>query len=129
MSAEVQGLLAGLTILVVEDDYYQAVDTKEAFERAGATVAGPFSNAAAALGAVEQIPPDCAVIDIDLGDGPSFDLARELKKRGIPTVFVSGYQATVLPSDLRDLALLVKPAEAALLIKAVSEVARRSGHQ
>jgi DNA-binding NtrC family response regulator len=129
VSTEVQGLLAGLTILVVEDDYYQAVDTKEAFERAGATIAGPFSNAAAALGAVERIPPDCAVIDINLGDGPRFDLARDLKKRGIPTVFVSGYQATVLPSDLRDLAFLVKPVEAASLVKAVSDVALRSGQR
>lgn len=127
MSTEVRGLLAGLTILVVEDDYYQAVDTKEAFERAGATIAGPFSNAAAALGAIEQIPPDCAVIDINLGDGPRFDLARNLKKRGIPTVFVSGYRATVLPSDLRDIAYLEKPAEAPSLVKAVREVAVRSG--
>jgi hypothetical protein len=44
-------------------------------------------------------------------------------------VFVSGYQATVLPSDLRDLALLEKPAEDPLLVKAVSEVVLRSGHQ
>jgi DNA-binding response OmpR family regulator len=115
-------LLKGLTILVVEDDYYQATDTQAAFERAGATVAGPFSTVSAAIIALERTPPDCAVIDINLGDGPEFDLARELSKRGVPTVFVSGYHATMIPADLRGLAHIEKPAELPALVRKVREV-------
>ena len=123
MSNEESGPLAGLTILVVEDDYYQASDTRETFERAGARVAGPFSTTAAAIRAIEQMPPDCAVIDINLGNGPEFALARELKKRDIPTVLVSGYRVTAVPADLQGFAHLEKPAEASLLIRTVTEVA------
>ena len=127
MSKEIGSLLAGLTILVVEEDYYQATDAQEAFERAGATIAGPFSTASAAIRAVEQRPPDCAVIDINLGAGPHFDLARELKKRGIPTVFVSGYRAAIIPEDLRGTAYVEKPAELPVLISAVHAAALAAG--
>ncbi|WP_298260611.1 hypothetical protein [Bradyrhizobium sp.] len=87
---------------------------------------GPFSTAPDAIRAVERAPPDCAVIDINLGDGASFELARELKRRGIPTVCVSGYQPTILPPDLQDLVHLEKPTEVPSLIKAVREVTARS---
>ncbi|MDN5001515.1 response regulator [Bradyrhizobium sp. GCM10027634] len=119
MSKTPQDLLAGLTVLLVEDEFYQAAEAQDAFVRAGATVQGPFSTAAAAMHELEQARPDCAVIDINLGTGPEFDLARELKTRGIPTVFVSGYHAAIIPEDLRDLPYLGKPAETPALINAV----------
>lgn len=121
MSNDIRNPLTGLTILVVEDDYYQASDTGEVFERAGATVVGPFSSVAAAIGAIAQMPPDCAVIDVNLGRGPEFDLARELKTRGIPTVFVSGYQAAMIPGDLQPFVHLEKPVERSTLIRVVRE--------
>ena len=122
MRSNLDGLLAGLTILVVEDDYYQASDTQEAFELAGASVEGPFSTVPEATNAVERTTPDCAVIDINLGDGPQFDLARQLKKQGIPTVLLSGYQTTMIPVDLQDLCHLEKPAERPALIRAIRGV-------
>jgi DNA-binding NtrC family response regulator len=124
MNSDTRGLLAGLTVLVVEDDYYQASDTQEAFELAGANVAGPFSTVSAAIAAIECTTPDCAVIDINLGHGPQFDLARELKKKGIPTVLVSGYQPTMIPPDLQHLAYVEKPTDHSALIRAVHKAAR-----
>src|SRR5262249_46150671 len=90
-------------------------------EHAGAVIVGPFSTAHDAMRAIEQTPPDCAVLDINLGDGPEFGFARELKKQGIPTVFVSGYQAAMIPADLKDFAYLEKPAEHHSLVRAVRE--------
>lgn len=121
------GALAGVTVLVVEDDFYQATDTREAFELAGAVVIGPFSTVAAATKAVAQTPPDGAVLDIDLGGGPEFDLARDLKRRGIPTLFVSGHPASVLPADLSDLPHLEKPAERPAIVKALREIMMANG--
>lgn len=126
MIEHVRDLFSGMTILVVEDDYYQATDAQETLELAGAAVVGPFSTASGAISAIERTAPDCAVIDINLGGGPQFELARALKTRGIPMVFVSGYDVAMMPADLQDITHLEKPAERASLIKAIRGVVSSS---
>ena len=41
--------LTGATIMVIEDDFYQASETGKALQEAGATVLGPHGSALAAL--------------------------------------------------------------------------------
>ena len=58
-------------------------------------------------------PIDVVLIDINLGHGLSFDFARTLKAQTIPFVFLTGYDAAMLPEDLATSAYLSKPADAA----------------
>lgn len=115
--------LDGKRILVVEDDYYLATDQKALLERQGAEVLGPFGrdNEAQALVAAQRI--DAALIDINLGTGPSFDLARVLHGRGIPFVFVTGYDAAQIPADLAEAPRIEKPVRERALIETVARVA------
>ena len=101
--------LAGVRILVVEDDYYLATDLQEAMEQAGAKVIGPFPDAPEAMRLITTDPPDCAFVDVNLGLGPSFELPRELMKRGVPFAFVTGYDANVIPVEFASAERIEKP--------------------
>jgi DNA-binding response OmpR family regulator len=116
--------LAGINVLLVEDDFYLASDEKAALEKAGARVIGPCSDAdeAAGLSAGETV--DCAVVDINLGDGPSFSFARAMRDRGVPLVFVTGYDQAVIPPDLATAERLEKPIRDRSLIAAVERACR-----
>jgi CheY-like chemotaxis protein len=67
--------LAGFDVLVVEDEYYQAQDCCEWLRSAGATVAGPARSGADAKYILDRAKVDAAVVDINLGRGPDFELA------------------------------------------------------
>lgn len=99
--------LSGQRVLVVEDDYYLATDTARALKLAGAEVAGPFPSEAAARGEIARTT--CAVLDIKIHGGRAFDLARELNRKQAPFVFVTGYEAEIIPHDLAGAPRLLKP--------------------
>jgi DNA-binding response OmpR family regulator len=114
--------LEGLNILVLEDDFYIADDTRETLEAAGATVLGPCRDAVSGFRVLEGQHAHCAVVDINLGQGPSFEPARELLARGIPVVLVTGYDQGVIPAELADVRCLQKPTDARKLVTAVRDV-------
>ena len=114
--------LNGLRILVVEDDYYSATDTRAVIEGAGGQVVGPFGTAEEAFAALDANGADLAVIDINLGSGPAFDLARHLDLTKLPFLLATGYDQATVPDDLRDVVRLEKPFRPAELIRAAASV-------
>jgi DNA-binding response OmpR family regulator len=116
--------LAGICVLVVEDDFYLASDAKAALARAGARVIGPCRDAreAATLATAERI--DCAVVDVNLGDGPNFGFARKLQQQGVPFVIVTGYDRALIPSELERAPRLEKPIRDRDLVAAVTRACR-----
>jgi len=115
--------LAGACILVVEDEFYLAAELKETLELAGGNVLGPCSHAGAVSQVLDRTIPDCAIVDINLGTGPSFDTAKNLLARGIPFVFLTGYDAASIPSQLAHVERFAKPVEIDLLLTAVKRLA------
>ncbi|MCC2976586.1 hypothetical protein LK533_07845 [Sphingomonas sp. PL-96] len=101
--------LVGARILVLEDDYYLASDLQNALEAAGAEVVGPFCDAAGVTDALAVDAPDCALVDLNLGQGMSFEVPRELARRGIPFAFVTGYDRTALPAEFAATVRIEKP--------------------
>jgi CheY-like chemotaxis protein len=103
--------LIGQQILVAEDDYCIALDAAGAARSAGAEVMGPYSTDEEVLAALRRARPIGALLDINLGNGPSFEVARELRARGIPFVFITGYDQTAIPPEFADTPRLEKPVE------------------
>ena len=101
--------LSGVRILIVEDDYYLATDAETTLRSAGATILGPCGDEGSALAIVAGETLDCAILDVNLGPGPSFHLATTMRTRGIPFVFVTGYDHDVIPDEFGDVARLQKP--------------------
>ena len=103
------GRLAGKRILVVEDDYFIATDIKRALEGEDATVIGPVGQLAQSLSLADAEPVDAAVLDVNLNGPTSYPLADRLSERGVPCMFVTGYDSWTLPAGYRDAPCLTKP--------------------
>ena len=111
--------LAGRKVLVVEDAFYLAMDVKAALQGVGAEVIGPFAEVEDALASLERRPPHCAVLDVNLGVGASFDLARALKRRAVPFLFFTGYDQSAIPAEFADVLRLEKPVDSARVVSAL----------
>ena len=119
MMMERAASLAGLCVLVVEDDYFIAIEMCRALRAAGAGVIGPARDLQTGLGAIRDERIDCAVLDINLHGHLAFELATELRPRNIPTIFATGYDASMIPDELADTLRLEKPVDMKALCRAI----------
>ena len=117
--------LQGLSVLVVEDDYVLARDADQALTEAGVLVVGPASSEEHAMALVDHRALQCALVDINLGEGVRFDVADALQKRGVPFAFVTGYDHSVIPARFNSIELIQKPANPQHV---VDVAARLCGH-
>ncbi|WP_296721969.1 response regulator [Erythrobacter sp.] len=115
-------LLKGCHILIVEDDFYQAQDIRDTLQQAGVEIVGCRATVPDLDEILERSKIDIALLDINLGDTQSFDFARALDAKGIPCVFLTGYDVTVVPNDLNYAKFISKPAEASAVITALHQV-------
>jgi len=114
--------LLGLRILVVEDDYFIALELCTALRDCGAEVVGPARDVQSGLNAIRSEHLDCAVLDINLQGRLGFQIATELRGRGVPALFATGYDATTIPPELADMPRLEKPVDLTALCRAVEQV-------
>ncbi len=109
-------------VLLLEDNYYLADDVRRALQKAGADVVGPFFNVDEALAEADRRKPCCAVVDINLGSGPSFDAARALIARDIKVIFLTGYDKELIPDDLAGTPRLLKPVDERKVVELVEAI-------
>lgn len=95
--------------MVVEDDYLVALDLVDRVEALGGEVVGPFHDVAGGQRALAQARPDAAVLDVRLGRELVYPLAEALIAAGVPFVFATGFDASVLPARFASLPRLTKP--------------------
>jgi len=114
--------LSGCRVLVVEDDFYLATDAARALSVAGAEVLGPCATEADAREELAQARPDAVLLDINLGSGPTFELAEKLKDENIPFVFVTGYDQDVIPSEFAEVQRLEKPVQLRRVVSTLAKV-------
>lgn len=102
--------LAGRRILVVEDEYFLAVDLERELTEAGAVVIGPAASVEYALELIENEPRlDAAVLDINLGGEMSYPVADALTTRFVPFLFATGYNAQDIPARYASVTRCEKP--------------------
>lgn len=101
--------LAGLRILVVEDDMMIALLVEEALQGFGCVVIGPVGKLDAALRLASDEVLDAAILDVTIRGGQVFPVAERLISRGIPFAFASGYGDWALPDAFRNQPRLIKP--------------------
>jgi len=114
--------LASKRILVVEDNYILAMDICEWLREAGADVAGPVPDCARAFEELDRRSVDAAVIDINLGQGPTFEIAERLRRENVPFLFATGYDQSAIPDGFRTAPRLEKPFKGRDLIGAVRDL-------
>jgi DNA-binding NarL/FixJ family response regulator len=92
----------------------------------GAAVIGPVGDAKLACNLIRSDAPDSAVVDINLGEGPTFEVASALAERRVPFLFATGYDRAAIPPRFNDAARLEKPIKGNDLIAAVKMLAPES---
>jgi DNA-binding NtrC family response regulator len=116
--------LRGRRLLVVEDDYGIASDIARVLEDADAVVVGPAGRVEDALELVESEATrlDAASLDINLHDEKVYPVADALAARGVPFVFVTGYDAHVIPETYAGVPRLEKPVDRTQLARALARI-------
>lgn len=111
--------LWGHRVLLVEDDYFVATELAAKLRAEGALLLGPVGGSAEALRLVAIEPPDCALLDINLHGQFVYELATQLRAKGIPVIFTTGYDCEVIPVPLRDVVCFRKPLDIPALIDSI----------
>jgi PAS domain S-box-containing protein len=104
-------------VLLVEDEALVAMMIKECLTEWGHSVLGPINRASEALAAAKEGDFDAAILDINLGDGLAYPVAEILSSRGVPFVFVTGYDADTVDGRFSEVPVLQKPIERQMLQK------------
>ena len=118
--------LLGRRVLVVEDDYFIALELCTALRSAGAEPIGPARDVESGLAAIRDQSIDCAILDINLQGRMGFQIAEELRARGVPAIFATGYDSKTIPPDLADLPRLEKPVDLTALCRAVESAVSKA---
>ena len=80
-----------MKILIVEDEAFVAMSLKFLLEVEQHEVVGIAEDLETATAIADEAQPDLALVDLQLARGASgFDVAAELRKRDIPTLFATG---------------------------------------
>lgn len=98
-----------LRVLLVEDESLVAMMVEDCLVELGYEVAAVAASVDAALDALQAGGIDCAMLDVNLGGTPSFPIAEALEARGIPYMFVTGYDCAAIPAHFRPRHGLQKP--------------------
>jgi len=102
--------LTGLRILVVEDTMLIAELIRDELEGCGCTVIGPVGHLDQGLALASDGPLDGAFLDVNLNGESCYPIAEALEGRGVPFVFVTGYDdLATLPPQYRSTPRLSKP--------------------
>ena len=112
--------LAGLRVLVVEDESLIGMMVEDLLEQLGCRMIRLVSSLDKALEAAKQGDFDLALLDVDLGGEPSYPVAQALQARGVPFVFMSGHGA--LEAAWRNRPIIQKPFDLAQFRREIERV-------
>jgi DNA-binding response OmpR family regulator len=112
-----------LRILVAEDEFITAFDLCDTFEEAGYEVEGPHAGISSAMLACQKEKPDLAILDIELADGLSYELAQKLLDDNVPVILHSERdQCDAIAARFPRAVAVAKPCPPAILLDAVDRV-------
>lgn len=102
--------IAGKRVLIVEDEALIGMMMAEYLSSSGVVVLGPVVGLREAFSRdAEEI--DAAILDVNLGDATVYPFADDLCARGVPIVFVTGYENEFVDQRFNGAPVLQKPIE------------------
>ena len=110
-------------ILVVEDEFFIAMDLEMALQAAQAIVLGPVGRQRAGLELVAREPEiDAAILDVNLGGEMVFPVADALLERLVPFLLATGERPDTIPRRFAGARICQKPARAPDLVQRVADL-------
>jgi DNA-binding response OmpR family regulator len=117
--------LRGLSILIVEDEYFIAMQMANAIKCCGGSVLGPVADLQKARDLAQRETVDGVILDLMLNGASSLSLADELMSRGTPVILATGYAQSHIPERYSDFPQLTKPVREAALVELIEHTFRR----
>ena len=121
-SGETMARLGRCSILIVEDEVLVALDLEMVFARAGCAVVRTAGTVEEALTAIQDAPPDVAVVDLNVAGRLSFPVLEVLANAAIPFLILSGHAPDILPPGHRRRPFMLKPYEAHGLLRRLEQI-------
>jgi DNA-binding NtrC family response regulator len=121
VNVQSENTLRGRRVLVVEDWLVVAQEIENLLKELGCTVIGAIPRLEKALECARSETFDAAVLDVNLNDEEVYPVADELLMRGIPFVFMTGYDSAALPQEFRQWPRLEKPFSSDEFVRALTK--------
>ena len=83
--------IAGLRVLVVEDENLIALLLEDMLAELGHTVIGPVARVKKALDMIQREEIDLAILDVNINGEETYPIADVLAARDVPFFFSTGY--------------------------------------
>jgi DNA-binding NtrC family response regulator len=109
-------------VLLVEDEPLIALDAQDTLRESGAVEIVWARNLTEAEAAIETGGLQAAILDLRLGSDSTLPLAQKLATLGVPFGFMTGFQDSGLPPDLKDRPFVTKPYSQDQLRKLLSQL-------
>ena len=117
-------VLAGLKILVVEDEVLVSLLIEDILTEEGCTIVGPFDRVPAALRAARDEAIDLALLDVNVAGVKVYPVAEILAARRIPFLLLSGYGRQAVPPEHPEWRVCGKPFRPENLVAILREQAQ-----
>ena len=107
------GRLAGMRVLLVEDEAMVAMMIADFLTDLGCVVVKTAASVSEALAAIahEASVLDAAVLDVNLGGEKVYPVADRLAQEGVPFIFSTGYNRAGISAAYAQVPMLTKPFE------------------
>jgi DNA-binding LytR/AlgR family response regulator len=119
--------MALLRVLIVEDEPLVSMSIEEIVEDTVPSVVIVKSSVAEAKAVIEEIF-HFALLDVDVTNGKTYEIARLLDFKRVPYVFVSGSVKSHLPAELQNVPFIAKPFLTSQIRDAVLAASQQSGN-
>jgi DNA-binding response OmpR family regulator len=117
--------LRGLSILIVEDEFFIAMQVANAIKCCGGSVVGPVGDLEKARDLAQRETVDGVILDLTLNGETSLPFADELMSRGTPVILATGYSQSHIHERYSQLPQLTKPFREAALVRLIEHTFRR----
>jgi len=99
----------GCSVFLVEDEVIIRMMIADMLQELGHRVAAEADRVDGAVELVQKTYFDLAILNLNLHGEPVFPVAEAVKARNRPFIFVTGYNASMLPAQFSDRPALQKP--------------------
>lgn len=121
--------LAGLRVLLVEDEMLVGMLLEDLLQGFGCIVIGPVTSLEAANTQARDAEVDAALLDVNLAGVDAFPVAETLDRRGVPFAFVTGYRSPHTGEPFAGHPRLQKPVDKAALEQVMLSLDARRHHE
>lgn len=115
-----------MSVLIVEDEFFIAMELEAALKEGGFRVLGPAATVEDALCLLGDVRPDAAVLDFNLGRETVTPVALHLQSLGVPFILASasGGRELARYDVLADATNVGKPTDPVRLVQALHSLSR-----